>query len=150
MKLWMPLALALVACKHEPPKPGEPVTFDTVCTAKYAETGDVTSPARKRVTLEGYLGAPKMMVCSNLSCSLNLYATPALDGTFVGVYFSVGDDANEMSKLPQDFKPSDVKLHSKDGKTVSIGAKVRLTGERMGAANETVCAIDKIDLIEAI
>lgn len=150
MKRPILLAIALAACHHEPAKPGEVVTFQTVCTAKYAEIdGAADGPVYKRVTLEGYIGAPSMMVCSDDSCSVDLYPTAAAQGKSVGAYLKVGNGANEMSKLPEKFEPSDVKLHTIDGKVLGVGAKVRVTGERMGSAGDpTVCAINDIDLVE--
>jgi len=127
------------------------VTFQTVCTAKYAEIdGAADGPVYKRVTLEGYIGAPSMMVCSSESCSVDLFPTAAAEGKGVGAYFKVGNGANEMSKLPDKFAPSDVKLHTNDGKVLGVGMKVRVTGQRMGSAGDpTVCAIDDVDLVEA-
>jgi hypothetical protein len=134
------LALLLLGCKSEPPKPGLRVALDQLCADK--------SEPDARYTVEGYIAAPKMMVCSSEDCSLNLYRTQAMDGDWISVSFAVGDDANQMSKLPEKFTPADVKLHTTDGKTLGIGAKVRVTAKRLGSPGEG-CQLIKTDLIEA-
>src|SRR5262249_3599708 len=134
-------ALAVIGCGNKnPPKPGELVTFDTVCMAK-----------SKRVTLEGYIGSPTVVSCGHTSCNLDLKrttgnkpedATPtsrtpgSSPPTFIIVSFSVGDDRNEMAKPPPRFEPSDIKLRASDGRVVGGSAKVRVTGELSCGAND--------------
>ncbi len=92
-----------------------------------------------------------MMVCSSESCSVNLYPTPwrRWRATRSGPTSPVGDGANEMSALPKEtFQPSDIKLHTGDGKTLGVGAKIRVTGQ-LHSDSTTSCAINNVDLIEA-
>lgn len=147
MRRLVPLAFVLVGCKGAP-KPAVRVTFDELCTDKYKPGGDEAEPKLSRYTVEGYLAAPKMMACSTQDCSLWLYGTQALDGAHISVSFAVGDGANEMSKLPERFTPDDVKVHTNDGKTLGIGAKVRVTAQRLGF-KPTDCQLIKTDLVEA-
>jgi hypothetical protein len=130
----------LVACKSEP-KPGPLVTFETACDGLNENLTE-----KRRATIDGYLGAPKMMLCSD-SCSLNLYPTSKLEGDFMGVSFKVGDGANELSKLTNKFSPTDIKVHTNDGKTVGVGAKIRVSGDALGSKKS--CSIVGIDLVEA-
>lgn len=147
MRRFVLLAFLIVGCKSEP-KPAVHATFDELCTDKYKPGGDDAEPKLSRYTVEGYLGAPKMMVCSTADCSLWLYGTQALDGAHISVSFAVGDGANEMAKLPEKFTPADVKVHTRDGKTLGIGAKVRVTAQRLGF-KASDCQLIKTDLVEA-
>lgn len=139
--------LALIGCKTEP-KPGEAVTFETVCDPRFDPTMDQGLSVTKRVTLEGYLGAPKMMMCSD-TCSMNLYPTPAREGSMLSISLKVGDDENQMEELPKSFSETDVKVRTKDGKVLGVGAKIRVTGGRLGSKQDKSCQIIEIDLIEA-
>ncbi len=142
------VALSFVGCKSEPPKPGEPVTFETLCTAKYDATMEKGLEVTKRVTLEGYLGAPRMLVCSS-TCNLYLYPTPDRKGDGIAISLTLGDDPNQLEELPDEYTEQDFKLHTNDGKVVGIGAKIRVTGGRLGTDGKKTCQLTGVDLIES-
>lgn len=142
------LGLAFVGCKSEPPKPGEPVTFETVCSAKYDSKEEKGLSVTQRVTLEGYLGAPKMMLCSD-TCSLRLYPTPDRKDGDLSISLKVGSDPNQLEELPKEFSEQDIKVHTNDGKVVGVGAKIRVTGGRLGTQADKTCQLVGVDLIES-
>jgi hypothetical protein len=119
MKIVLIVLLGLVAggCKSDP-KPGEPVSFETVCGR--STTGAQTTPQARDA--RSYLSAPRMMMQRHLH-----------DGSLPDIstrrkareHFAGGDDENQMSELPKEYSDADVKLRTKDGKTVGIGQKIR-------------------------
>jgi hypothetical protein len=129
----------------EDPKPGEVVTFDTVCSDKYAP--DEANPTFTRVTLEGYLAPPAMFtMCSHGSCSMDLKPTPDADKR-MSIDLKSGGGKNHMETLPDKFSADDIKVTTHDGKTVGVGGKIRVTGKRLGKGES--CSIYKVDLIES-
>jgi hypothetical protein len=144
---WVAVIASLVGCKEDP-KPGTPVTFETVCDEKFDSTMEQGLSVTKRVTLEGYLGAPRMMFCSD-TCNLDLHPTAARDGRSISIAIKIGGDENQMDELPKDFSDSDVKVHTKDGKVIGVGGKLRVTGGRLGTKKEKACQITGVDLIES-
>ncbi len=50
---------AAACSKAPPPGPAAAVTFDTVCSAKYAEVGDAVTAVYKRVTPAGWPVHPR-------------------------------------------------------------------------------------------
>jgi hypothetical protein len=142
------IALASIGCKSEPPKPGEPVTFATVCTSKYDSKEEKGLSVTQRVTLEGYLGAPKMMFCSD-TCSLRLYPTAERKDGDLSISLKVGTDPNQLEELPKEFSEQDIKVRTSDGKVVGVGAKIRVTGGRLGTQADKTCQLVSVDLIES-
>jgi hypothetical protein len=145
--------LAALGIGCEPPKPGTPVTFDTICGAEFDPTMEKGLNVTKRVTIEGYVGPLRSMVkvCSD-TCDFNLFAEPGGKGKrVVNADVPVGDGKNQMEKLPKNFTDKDLKLHTQDGKVVGVGSKVRITGGRAptGGAREA-CALWQVSLIEAL
>jgi len=142
------LVALCVGC--EPPKPGEPVTFDTVCDAKYDPVMEKGLHVTKKVALEGYLvNRSSMKVCSD-TCDIDLYEKPEGKGRRVNIDVPVGDGKNQFERLPKNFKNEDVKLHTQDGKVVGVGAKVRVTGGRAPTGSRQTCALWAVTLIESL
>ncbi|MBK7579251.1 MAG: hypothetical protein IPI67_03510 [Myxococcales bacterium] len=138
-------ATCVVACKS--PEPGEPAAFAEVCGPKFdpAPNGDL-----KRVSVEGYLGIPGglFVMCSD-TCGMVLRANPT-DKEGLRVNLRVGGSKNQMEKLPKDFSEKDLSVTTAEGKTVGVGAKVRVTGGRLGGLEHKDCQLYKVDLIQAL
>lgn len=138
--------LAALGIGCEQPKPGEPVTFDTLCDSKYDPTMDKGLNVTKKVTIEGYLvNKSTLKVCSD-TCDIDLYEKPDGKGRHVNIDVPVGDGKNQFERLPKNFSSQDIKLHTQDGKVVGVGAKVRVTGGRAPGCG----ALWQVSLIEAI
>lgn len=144
-------ALATLSIGCAPPEPGTPVTFDNVCSAEFDPTMEKGLNVTKRVTIEGYVGAPgSLKVCSD-TCDFNLFAEPGNKGKRVTADVPVGDGRNQFERLPKDFSDKDLKLHTQDGKVVGVGSKVRITGGRSPAGGQReTCSLWKVSLIEAL
>ncbi|MEZ4226397.1 MAG: hypothetical protein R3B13_35960 [Polyangiaceae bacterium] len=135
--------LLLVACKG--PEPGETATLGDVCTAKFDPAADGTL---KRVTVEGFLAIPEGMflMCSD-TCGLELRASPG-DKKGLRINLRIGGGKNRMEKLPKKYSDSDLKVNTSDGNTVGVGAKIRVTGGRLGSEADNTCQIYNVDLIQ--
>lgn len=130
----------------EPPKPGEPVTFDTICDSKYNPTMEKGLNVTKKVAIEGYLtNRSTLKVCSD-TCDIDLYEKAEGKGKRVNIDVPVGDGKNQFERLPKNFTSKDIKIHTQDGKVVGVGAKVRVTGGRAPGCG----ALWQVTLIEAL
>ncbi|MCH9680840.1 MAG: hypothetical protein K0V04_05355 [Deltaproteobacteria bacterium] len=149
---WFGLVSVLVAvgCGDDPPPtPGARVTFDDLCDAKYdLPDGSYGDAPRPRVTIDGYLVAPKMFSLCSKTCSFDL--VESLDEGARSIRYSVmlGTEPNRLEPLPEKFDPTDFKLHTKDDQIVGFGDEVRLTGQRLGTSKDDDCQLYKVDLIE--
>jgi hypothetical protein len=142
--------LAALAVGCEKPKPGEPVTFDTVCDAKYDPVMEKGLNVTKKVALEGYLvNRSTMKVCSD-TCDIDLAEQPDGKGRRVNIDIPVGDGKNQYERLPKNFKNEDIKIHTSDGKVVGVGAKVRVTGGRAPTGSRKACVLWQVSLIEGL
>jgi hypothetical protein len=144
--------LATLGIGCEQPKPGVTVHFDDICDSVYDPVMEKGLNVTKRVTIEGYVGMhPSMFKLCSDTCDFDLYADPAGKGKRVNADVTLGSGKNQMEKLPKNFTPEDIKIHTQDGKVVGVGAKVRITGGRAptGDKRET-CGLWKVDLIEAL
>src|SRR6185312_3444804 len=140
--------VTVAACKHEPPPAAELVDINKLCTDHaYDEQGE----AKKRVTVEGYLDISRAMVtlCSQYTCDAELRSGPGSDARRVDLSINLGDDPGEMKKYPDGFTEKDLVVHATGGKVVGAGAKVRVTGQRLGSA-AGACSLVKIDRIDAM
>ncbi|MDI3283837.1 hypothetical protein [Polyangium sp. 15x6] len=144
--------LATLGLGCEEPKPGTPVTFENVCAAEFDPTMEKGLNVTKKVAIEGYVGAPRSMlkVCSD-TCDFDLFSEPGNKGKRVNADVPVGDGKNQIERLPKNFTDKDLKLHTKDGKVVGVGSKVRITGGRAPAGGKReACALWQVSLIEAL
>lgn len=142
--------LSLTACSKLPP--GEPVTFDTVCSAQYAPAIVKGLESGKRLTLVGRLslGKSTLKVCSNQSCDALLLPDPDSTARAVRIDLDVGNGRNQMERLPKKFTHADFKVRTVDKQVVGEGARVKLTGRRYGGSTLTPggCWLS-IDTVEA-
>ena len=113
------IALALASCGSEgPPTAGEAKDFTTVCDK--ANDG-------KRVSLEGYLRFPGSFK-GDLSVILRMYKSNDFRDKPVGVQIRLGNQANQLEKVPKQFTDKDMKVHLANGQVVGYGTKVRVSG----------------------
>jgi hypothetical protein len=143
-------ALAAVSCKQDP-GPAESVTHATVCDAKYDPVMEQGLDKTKRVAIEGYLDIPRGLftMCSD-TCNVQLLEKPGVADKSFRVNLKVGDDENQMEKLPKEYAEKDLKVHTHDDKVVGVGAHVRVTGGRLGRASEKSCQLINVDKVEAL
>lgn len=140
------LIAACVGCSS--PEPGEFVPLTELCDVKHDPKIQGGSEHLKRVTIEGYLDLPPgfFLMCSD-TCGMVIKATPdAKDG--VRINLRVGGGKNRMAKLPKKYTPADLKVTTNSGKEVGVGAKLRVTGGRLGTGGGNDCPIYNVDLIE--
>jgi hypothetical protein len=138
------------ACKKDP-GPAESVTFATVCDAKYDPTMEQGLDKTKRVAIEGYLDIPRGLftMCSD-TCNLQLLEKPGVQDKSFRINLKVGDSENQMEKLPEKYSEKDLKVHTHDDKVVGVGARVRVTGGRLGKAADKTCQLVDVDKVEAL
>ncbi len=139
--------IAFGSCTKEPPKPGTPVTFDTVCSKKYDPEMVKGLQEGPRVALEGYMGLSGMFMLQSSTLMITLFSEPGRKGKTAHLSLKVGSDENEIEKLGKKYKLNDMKVHTKDDKIVGPGDRVRVHGMRLGS--DKSCYI-KVDLVEKL
>lgn len=97
---------------------------------------DVDKPQplhKKRVILEGYPGVSAIAETSHKGyqqCSL--FDTPAAitssANKMVTLVAVAGSGPNQVEKLPDPYKPTDLKVHCKDGSVATTKDKIRVQG----------------------
>lgn len=141
----------LVSCKAAPREPAEQVAFAQLFDTKFDPTWEKGDPVYKRVTVEGYLDIPRgMFVVSGATGDVVLWATADRSGKSITMYLKVGEGANQVSEYPDHYKDSDLKVHTADGKTLGVGAKVRVTASRGGSASDGTCSLTAIEAIKEL
>jgi len=144
----------LVACKHQPPPPAEAVAPEQLCTDPKYDSHDDPATAKEamhRVAVEGTLDISRatVVLCSQWSCDIDLRYGAGSAARSLGLHVKLGDDANEMKALPDGFSEKDLVVHAGDGRTLGVGAKVRVTGYRIGTS-KGACGLTDVDGIEAL
>jgi hypothetical protein len=144
------LGAMVVACK--PPELGELVTVEQLCSdPKYDSHEEKGLAVKKRVTVEGYLDIPRGMVvlCGYGSCPASLLPTPDARDKAFSISLKVGRFAAQMKDLPDKFQEKDLVVHTTDGLAVGVGAKVRVTGSRLGTVKDKSCQLVDVDRVDA-
>ena len=112
----------------------EAVSFANACKAENKD---------KIISVDGYLGVSSIMICNSRGivryCGINLYAQPGT-GDSLTANVDVGNEANQMEQLPDQYKPQDLRIHTADGKTVGFRDRVKVTGKI--SPGETSCYLD--------
>lgn len=144
----------ILACKHEPPPPAELVAVDALCTdPKYDSHMDQKTALEvmPRVTVEGMLDIPRGIVtlCSQRSCQATLLPLPGSAAKPLMISLDIGDDPGQMNALPDHYAEKDLAIHATGGKILGVGAKVRVTGKRLGTTT-TSCSITNVDRVDAL
>ncbi|MCA9599061.1 MAG: hypothetical protein KC776_37380 [Myxococcales bacterium] len=136
-------ALCVTACKG--PEPGKLVQLSEACGK---ELDPPPNGELQRVSVEGYLAIPAgaFLMCSD-TCGLELRATPS-DTKGLRIDVRIGSGKNRMAKLPKKYQESDLVVTTAEGKEVSVGSKIRVTGRRLGTAADKTCQIYDVDLIQ--
>jgi hypothetical protein len=139
------------ACKGKDPGPAEPVTFASFCDAKYDPVMEKGDNILKRVSIEGHIDMPRGLftLCSD-TCNVKLLEKPGATANAISASVKVGTDENQMEALPKEYSEKDFKVHTNDGKVVGVGARVRLSGGRLGSAADKTCQLYGVDKIEAL
>lgn len=138
------------SCKKDP-GPAENVTHATVCDPKYDPVMEKGDDVMKRVAIEGYLDIPRGLftMCSD-TCNVQLLEKAGAQDKSFRVSLKVGSDENQMEKLPKEYTEKDLKVHTHDDKVVGVGARVRVTGGRLGSSSDKTCQLVNVDKIEAL
>ncbi len=157
------LATMLPACKQKPPpEPAALVTCEQLCSdAKYDSYNDPKTAltVQKRVTVEGYLDLPHgtVVLCGYGTCPVSLVRSRGAKDEDFSVSLKTGSDPTQMKELPQKYSQQDLVVHTTDGRTVGVGAKVRVTGRRLGTTNDGSCKLEhkscqitEVDRIDAL
>ncbi len=138
--LFLALGLGL-GCNHTP-KSGEAVK--DVCT----QDND-----GKEVSVSGYLTMSKVItMCSQNGCPFYVQQKRGKvndDEQSVRVSFPEGKGPRELEPLPKSYTDADVVIRDDDGKTVSIGDPIRVTG-KVNVPDDKSCAIYKPTSIESL
>ena len=122
MRWWNAITLCLfvlAACGDTPPTDGTPTTFAAAC----AKAND-----GKRIAVDGYLRFPDSFTDAN-SVVLRLYETDDFKGEPIGVQTQFGTQANQIAKVADQFKDTDLKVYQANGAVISYGTKVRVSGD---------------------
>lgn len=145
------LAGLLVGCGSKPLPPAEAIAFADRCDPRFDEQIVKGASVFKRVTLEGTLDIPRgMFVVCRDTCEVSLHGQPDRSDPPFTMFVTVGEGENQASEYPETYSDADLKVHAVGGKTLGVGARVRVTGSRLGSKEDGVCALTHIEKIEAI
>lgn len=123
-------ALALAACS--PPKPGTAVEFGEVCD----KTGE-------RVQVTGYPVLPDLIEGDTVN--LWIYELAPYEGEVIEATLSVGDGANEVGEVLDEFADDDLKLTAGDGKTVfAFGESAKFSGDVKEGGTTGACVLTNV------
>lgn len=127
--------LFVASCQHHP-APGESVE-------------EVCSPANdgKSVSVSGYLASPGFMLCSD-TCQLAIRARKDDRQPALTINVPVGDGSNQVAKLPERFKVSDLRVQDHAGKKVGHLSPVRATGKALIRGGS--CQLVRLEKIEKL
>lgn len=100
--------------------PPTAITFADGTTKKYDE---------QRVTIEGYVAIGSSIYESGNSTNIELWERPGQHkGEYLSASLNIGSGNNEMKRLPDDYKRTDLVLKDDKGTEVLYGQKIRITG----------------------
>ena len=157
MKAWIcgAVGVSVVACKSEPPPPAELVSASALCAdPKYDSHMDpkTAEEITMRVTVEGYLDIPRRMftLCSQRRCSADLLTSPGAHDKPLSISLAIGDDPAQMNAYPDHYTERDLVVHATGGRVIGVGAKVRVTGRRLGDVKSDSCQLVDVDRIDAL
>ncbi len=123
-------ALALAACS--PPKPGTPVEFGSAC-----------DKAGERVQVTGYPVLPDTV--EGDSVNLWVYELAPYEGEVIEATLSIGDGANQVGDVQDQFADEDLKLTAGDGKTVyAFGETAKFSGEVTSGGSTGACVLTNV------
>ena len=147
--------VVLAACKHAPPPPAPVVSADVLCADPRYDSHldpETADEVMVRVAVEGYLDVPRgaVTLCSDKTCPAVLLAAPGATDKALSISLDLGDGPAQMKALPDHFTEHDLVVHTTDGKTVGVGAKVRVSGKQLGTVKEHSCQLVDVDRIDAL
>lgn len=120
---------AFAACYKKDRQPLEHATIDKVCTEAFGAFYDERKYSRfHRVDFVGYIAAPKSAMVSN-TMFVDVYEKPGRQGEHVLASFTVGKRKNQVERLKDNFKPSDLKIESDTGVMLGDGSKVLIDAD---------------------
>lgn len=110
---------------------------------------DACAPANddRAVVLEGTLAARSSMACNDYDgtfrCMLDI-TDPA--GKRAGIDIAVGTGGSAMDEPARRFTPESLKVRAEDGSPVTVGQRIRVTGD-LSVAGSQVCFVtaDRIE-----
>lgn len=104
-----------------------------------------------RVSVEGYLDIPHRQVwlCNQYSCPAAPLRAPGGVNKALSISLPLGDEPARMKALPESFTERDLQVHATDGNVVGVGAKVRITGRKLGRVKEGDCQLVNVDRVDA-
>lgn len=112
-------------------------------------TGEYDS--EQTLIFEGYLGSiPSSITWANGKMSVRIFERRnQTGGNYVNLDMSLGTDKNEVKELPEEYKQSDLKVTTDNGKVIGVGAKVRVEATNYyGSTNYHSMEIVSIELID--
>jgi hypothetical protein len=128
-----------MACSRTPEPEGTAVEYGKVCALE--NNG-------KRVNSEGYLGLGSSIFCSgksgDVTCRLDFKEQPDSKRD-ITAYVTEGTGANQMEKVPDNYKSTDLKLRADDSSMISPSDRVKISGDvismNVGPNGENSCSI---------
>ena len=131
------VAFALTACAA--PEPAELVDYANVCDQANDD---------KRISAVGYFDPGVSVYCSDSGgdyrCGMDFLETLDAAEGFTADMLE-GSGPNQMSKLPDSYSNSDIKIQTNDGGTIGIGQKARISGEMLIGEGVCLMSVDRVD-----
>jgi len=106
----------MFGCGHRP-ETGQSVT--EVCHA---------SNNGKLKIVSGYIGTASTPTSCVTTCNLKLRAQKDVQGVEIDVKLPMGTENNELGELPSEFTDKDIQIKDNEGKVITGGDVVRVTG----------------------
>ena len=114
------LAISVIVsgCSQPAPTVGEDKDFAAACDK--ANEG-------QRIAVTGYLRLPDSF-SESTSVVLRLYKTDDFSGQPIGVTVSLGDQANQVEEVSDQYQDEDLQVHLVDGRVTGFGTLVKVSG----------------------
>jgi hypothetical protein len=103
----------------------------SVADAVTVDFKDICAKDDRWITSEGILALGEKTKCESIGDSEECHVQlndPEDSTKWITVTFDVGDKANTMDNLPDNYSEKDLVVRDNSGKTVGVGDRVRVTG----------------------
>lgn len=117
----------------------EAVAFADACKPEWQD---------KMIAVEGYLNVPFLLLCKQRNvvqyCGLDFRADDKGSGDSITANVDVGQEANQMEGLKEQYQPKDLRVRTGEGKVLGYKDRVRLFGKVSKEGD--ICRIDVVQI----
>ena len=143
-------ACSLDTMEFQAPPPGSTTEPTPEIKAETVAFADACKPENKdkMIAVEGYLNVPFFMLCKQRNvvqyCGIDFHANDKAAGDNITANIDVGQEANQMEALHENYQPKDLHVLTSEGKPVGYKDRVTLVG-KVSKEND-ICRIDVVQV----